>query len=189
MKQDDWPARLTHGIGQRVAAARREQRISAQRLASRCAELGLPTFTRQVVAFMENGRRESVSVAELLVLAAALEVPPVELVFPFGDETAEILPGRRVPPWAAARWFAGEDDLWADDPNATITVDAREEHAWHLFGRHDRLVRRALEGSADERDIARGELRFLRRAMREYGYLPLPLPHELAHLDNLQRGD
>src|SRR5437870_1647947 len=61
MKQDDWPARLTHGIGRRVAAARQEQHLSAAALAQRCAGLGVPTLTRQVIAFIENGRRESVS--------------------------------------------------------------------------------------------------------------------------------
>jgi transcriptional regulator with XRE-family HTH domain len=192
MKQDDWPARLTHGIGRRVAAARREQHLSAAALAQRCAGLGVPTLTRQVIAFIENGRRESVSVAELLVLAAALEVPPMELLFPLGDETAtEILPGREIEPWYAARWAAGADKLWLDK-DTTTALDAQamgQATAWIFFSRHDQLVTRALDGSWAERDVARGDLRYLRRAMREHGYQPPPLPHSLAHLDNVERGD
>jgi transcriptional regulator with XRE-family HTH domain len=179
MEQESWTARLTQGIGRRVAAARREQHISARALAQRCADLGMPTLTRQVIAFIENGRRGSVSVAELLVLGAALEIPPMNLLFPVGRETEiEYLPGHMDTPWYAVRWAAGTWDTWPG--HAT---------AWQLFRRHDQLVRRALEGTWDERDVARGDLRYLRRSAIADGYEPPQLPRELAHLDNAERGD
>jgi transcriptional regulator with XRE-family HTH domain len=180
MKQGSWSARLTHGIGRRVAAARQEQRLSAQAVADRCADLGMPSLTRQVIAFIENGRRESVSVAELLVLAAALDIPPAELLWPLQNDTHKIfefLPGQDSTPWAAARWFAGTGDMWPG-----------QSTAWQWLSGHDQLVARALDGSWDERDVARAHLILLRCGMREAGYQPPPLPQGLVHLDNRMDG-
>lgn len=60
---------------------------------------------------MENGRarQEGISVAEVLVLADALDVPPALIVFPLeGQGTVEVLPGREMTAWAAYRWFCGD---------------------------------------------------------------------------------
>ena len=44
-----------------------------------------------------------------MVLAAALEVPPVELLFPdLPDGEVEALPGRVTTSWQAVQWFSGE---------------------------------------------------------------------------------
>ena len=90
-----WAAREAAGIGQRVARRRATARLSAQQVADRCADLGMPGLTRQVLARLEHGRRESVSTAELAVIAAALETAPVLLLYPVGlAETVEFLPGK-----------------------------------------------------------------------------------------------
>lgn len=82
--------------------------MSAQQLADQCKELGL-TLNRQLISNLENGRRDSVSVAELFVLAKALNVPPLLLTVPLGHEpTTEILPGRVGDTWLAAKWITGE---------------------------------------------------------------------------------
>ncbi len=82
--------------------------MSVQRLADRTAEFGMP-IPRSVLANLESGRRGTVSVAEVLALAAALDVSPVELMCPVGfDEQAEMLPGRTADPREALRWFTGE---------------------------------------------------------------------------------
>lgn len=61
-----------------------------------------------MIANMESGRRTSVGLSELLVLARALDVPPLELAFPVGQsELVEVLPGQEVGTWAAAKWFTG----------------------------------------------------------------------------------
>ena len=76
-------------------------------------ELGVP-IRRSVLANLESGRRSTLSVAELLVLARALGVAPLMLLFPIGAaETIEVLPGEEVPVFAAARWFTGERP-WPD---------------------------------------------------------------------------
>lgn len=99
----------------------RGRRLSAQGLADRCAELGHP-LDRSVIAKLEKGIRQTVSVADLLVLAKALDLPPLALVFPVGyEEEAEVLPGRSEHPVTALRWASGEGVLPAqgkDDRDA-----------------------------------------------------------------------
>lgn len=54
--------------------------MSAQGLADRCAELGHP-IQRDVISNLENGRRATVPVTDLIVIAEALGVPALSLVF------------------------------------------------------------------------------------------------------------
>jgi transcriptional regulator with XRE-family HTH domain len=114
----DWAASCAQTTGRCVADYRAELKISAQQLADRCQELGMPSLSRAVITKLENGRREAVSTAELQVLAMALGVPAVVLLFPLGRvETVEVLPGRHVDPYAAMEWFIGNSEDPAD-PNA-----------------------------------------------------------------------
>ncbi len=88
--------------------------MTAQALAAACADLGLP-IGRVVIANLERGHRETITVGELMVLAAALGVPPVTLVFPVGEAgEVEYLPGRTEDAWDAALWFAGDAKLAMD---------------------------------------------------------------------------
>lgn len=113
---NEWSVRVTRGIGRRVAYHRERADLTASMLSARCASLGLP-LDRNVIAKLENGHRNSVTADEVLVLAAALQVPPVVLLFGVGtEETAELLPGNHAPPYAAARWFSGEAPVPGDDP-------------------------------------------------------------------------
>lgn len=87
---------------------RREQGLSAQQLSDACARLGLE-ISRSTLADLENGRRTTLTVAELLILAAALEVPPLLLALPLGrQEDLEILPALQMNTWDSARWWQGE---------------------------------------------------------------------------------
>lgn len=109
--QSDWPARLTAAIAQRIRRHRLALDWSAQQLADRCAELGMD-IPRTAIADFENGRRERISVAEVLVIAAALGLAPVLLLAGVGTEdSAEILPGQDEQPFRAAQWIAGEGPL------------------------------------------------------------------------------
>lgn len=130
----DWAERLAATIAGEVFRYRRNQNMSAQALSDRCTELGA-TIPRAVISNLENGRRTSVSVAELLVLAAALDVPPAALVFPVGyTERTEALPGAEVPPFEAVRWFAGEEHS-ATPGAATNNDTAPLRHtAWRTEG-------------------------------------------------------
>jgi len=108
---NEWSVRVTRGIGQRVAYYRKRADLTASMLSARCGELGLP-IDRNVIAKLENGHRNSVTVDEVYVLAAALGVAPVMLLFGTGtEETAEVMPGRNVSSFRAARWFCDEGPL------------------------------------------------------------------------------
>src|SRR5215475_5762966 len=89
--QTQWAARVTRSIAGEIRQRRKARGMSAEDLAAACSDLGMP-IPRSTLADLENGRRASISVAEWLAIAAALDVPPVMLLCPVGTaETAEVL--------------------------------------------------------------------------------------------------
>jgi hypothetical protein len=115
--------------------------MSAQQLADRTAELGMP-IPRSVLANLESGRRDTVTVAEVLILAAALNVAPLELIFPVGYAgEVEMVPGRPSDPVTAMRWFTGELKLDAGDGETTLRQPvSSEQSAIDLIDYHDRVI-------------------------------------------------
>lgn len=93
----------------RIAAAikRARGKRSAQWLADRTVELGYP-ITRAQIANYESGRKKNLDLAELMVLAEALNTAPVALVYPspLVDEV-EVLPDVECSRYEAAQWFSG----------------------------------------------------------------------------------
>lgn len=86
---------------------------SAQWLADRTKELG-HEISRSVIADLENGRRRHVTCAELIMLAAALEITPLELLYPDRpDHPVEYWPGQPVMTLIASRQFVGQPDWLA----------------------------------------------------------------------------
>jgi transcriptional regulator with XRE-family HTH domain len=63
----------------RVKARRQELGLSAEALARTCTEQGFP-MKRSTLANLEVGRREDVSVGELLAFARALKTTPIALL-------------------------------------------------------------------------------------------------------------
>ncbi len=97
-------ARVADGI-KRARGAR-----SAQWLADRTSELGSP-ITRAQIANYESGRKKSLDIAELVVIAAALDVPAITLLYPdLPDADVEVLPGQHVSSIVAMLRFSGELD-------------------------------------------------------------------------------
>jgi transcriptional regulator with XRE-family HTH domain len=117
--------------------------MSAQQLADRTEELGMP-IPRSVLANLESGRRDTVSVAEILVLAAALNVAPIELICPVGyDKEIELLPGRSLDPLGATRWFTGELKLdLGEAPPVLRQPGTAEQSSTYLVEYHDQLISR-----------------------------------------------
>lgn len=111
MKQSegrDWAREMAAEIGRSVRMIRARRGLSAEHLSVRCAELG-HAIPRNTIANLENGRKETVPVHELVILAAALGVSPVELVYPVGRaDKVEELPGKEQDPLMAAEWFCDE---------------------------------------------------------------------------------
>lgn len=95
-------------IARAIKGARGER--SAQWLADRTVDLGFP-ITRAQIANYESGRKKGLDIAELVVIAAALDVPPVALLYPdLPDGEVERLPGDLGSSAAAVWWFTGERD-------------------------------------------------------------------------------
>ncbi|MGW3183176.1 helix-turn-helix transcriptional regulator [Kitasatospora sp. NPDC001119] len=194
-------------IAREIKRRRTELGLSAEALGARCADLGYP-LTRQVIAKLEQGARNGPTPAELLILARALEMPAVSLILPLGQgATARPTPLSESTPWEAVAWFTGEDRATlpgvpeAGSPQAILDA----------FRRHDRLVRTALLSTRmaaerrrdaqlappdeyEQTDTAaaqleqvaqtdRSDLLAARRALRDQGLFPPPLPADLAHID------
>lgn len=149
---------MTRIIAREVRRHRDRRKMSQQQLADRTAELGMP-IPRPVLANFERGRRDSVSVAEVLVLAAVLGVSPMELISPAGyDEEIEILPGRKMDPLQASRWIDGELMLDVTGPTTDLRpppfgegsgIGLLEEHAALL----DQVSAHEAEVVRSERDL------------------------------------
>ena len=200
----DWMARVAADIGQRVADYRREFGLTAQQLADRC---GVPSITRVVIARLENGRRGSVSTAELQVLANALGVPPVLLLFPLGRAgTVEVLPGRDVDPWAAIEWFTGNSDdpgdlaappqlgarspivLWAEYLRCAALIPVQQKWLDDFEAQGDPALKIAADSQAQSLAVNISALRRIREVMQETGLTPPPLHPETARILEAHRG-
>jgi hypothetical protein len=164
-QNDDWPADMARLVAREVRRYREMQRprMSVQRLADRTAELGM-LIPRSVLANLESGRRETVSVAEVLVLAAALNVAPIDLICPVGfDKQTEMLPDRTMEPLSAMRWFTGEWKLDIDDAGAWTmrTPGSGERSSAYLLRYHDELISQLYSQEARARETLRAAADFV----------------------------
>lgn len=199
------------GIGDVIAAQVRKYRLlknwSVKRLAEECARLGAPQLTAPSLSNIERGQdvsakrtRRRVLVEELAVLARALDVPPLLLVFPIGQgELVEVLPGTAVPGWAAAKWWTAEEPFPTHQGEHGWGSEESDQQAWQaaaapaIYRRiHDRFVAKWFgvmhldkpqdEINAVQRD-AEAKLRDLRQNMRRAGIDPGEEPFFLgAHV-------
>lgn len=193
----------TQVIAQQVYRLRKSREWTAQRLADEMTKAGIK-WDRQVVAKLENNRRQSVTVAELYALGQVFAVPPTLLLFPVGrQDTVEVLPGRQVDTWTAARWFAGEQprnnagaelagdiDAW-DVASAPLRLRRKHDELLDDYD-YERMSILMFEPESDDptrtRQKARAEVllrqvRGLRAEMRRHGYTPPKLDEDLEHID------
>lgn len=195
----DWERSLTKSVAAQVRRYRQQRGMTVQELSDRCADLGVP-IPRPVLSNLETGRRESVTLAELIVLALALGVPPLLLVVPVVDkEQMELIPRGEVRSVDALAWFAGDgrlvptynglDRAHGDDEDGTNELV-------RLYLHHDVMVDllsmgaghgpysdEELRNAAEEPDGGPGELKWVRRYLREAGVRIPALPPELAAVD------
>lgn len=198
------------GMGDTIASQIRRYRLlknwSVKRLAEECERLGAPQLTASSLANIERGQAPEakraarrVLVEELAVLARALDVPPLLLIFPIGQQAfIEVLPGTGVDTWLAAKWWAGEDP-W---PSRSLS---ERSQAWFTsaapiayYRLHDRIVdeidewaraqsalwtlpRGPLDETAKQQglDLAR-RLQEVRQHMRRAGVTPCKLSESLT---------
>ena len=154
---DSWAAGFTRSVAGQIHRHRKARGWSAQRLSDACAELGME-FPRTTLADLETGRRGHISVAELLVLARALDVPPLLLMFPVGTEAeTEVLPGQSRPAFRAAQWFTGEGSFpGPDDADTVIPADPQNcGAAWPLalYRARDRVFEEEMRAMAHAKNM------------------------------------
>jgi transcriptional regulator with XRE-family HTH domain len=176
-----WQARLAADVGARIARFRREKGMTGQALADECAKLHVP-FDRAVISKLEKGNRQTLTIGDLLVLARALDVPPLLLLFPLGHaDEVEVLPGVTDATWIAAKHFIGENG-----PEAPGVVDLFRDHE-HYFRRFMESYRGVVKvqnedlDEADKRyEVMRRDdvppLRRTRQMIRQQGLTPPPMP-------------
>ncbi|WP_052493108.1 helix-turn-helix domain-containing protein [Rhodococcus sp. MEB064] len=124
-----WQLDLAARVGQAVRYWRDDVRgYSASRLSERCADLGYP-ISRVAVSKIENNvRAGKLELAELMVLARALDVSPVQLVYPslpYGG--VENTPGAEERSLDALMWFVGRGQVHYRLPDPQLAEIAGEE--------------------------------------------------------------
>jgi hypothetical protein len=122
-KSREWVAAHAKRIGKTVAKLRGER--SGLWLSNETAKAG-HRISRTSIHDLEKDEdtRKFVSTAELSVLAWALKVPPIRLLYPdLPDGLVEIVPGEYVTSIEAAMWFCGE--LVFDNENLELAKGAQ----------------------------------------------------------------
>ncbi|MEV0302075.1 helix-turn-helix domain-containing protein [Streptomyces prasinus] len=198
----EWEDRVKANVAGEVRRRRKEMGWSAQDLADRCEQLGHP-IPRNVIANMESGRRASLPLVDVIVLAAALETYPVHLIFPVGyvEQTQELPFQYLVPTWDALRRFTGEEEVPGHDAGLVpdfehhadlvrTALAALEEQERARFtaetatssAQREEAERKRIK-YADQAISAKYTLRHLRRELREEGAIPPDLPPALVDID------
>jgi hypothetical protein len=148
MRQSDWAGSVVAVIAESVRHHRKRCGMSAQQLADSCSELGYAGMTRSVIANLETGARDSLSVPEWLILAAGLRVPPLLLLYPLGraEDSVEVLPGVELSPWDGLR-YAETGQHRMNDTTVDTTIG--------LFRGHENGVRQWRRATAELGDVDR----------------------------------
>ncbi|HEY6796651.1 MAG TPA: helix-turn-helix transcriptional regulator [Kineosporiaceae bacterium] len=137
---------MTASIASQIDHWRGVRGLSAQKLADRTAELGFPV-PRNTIANLENNRRTTITVAELFVLAFALDVPVVMLLLPVGRATqVEIVPGEHVPIYEAVSRVAGDPTMIGYPRSPEYTAALGRLHRLRLFMAAQRKI---IEATVD----------------------------------------
>jgi transcriptional regulator with XRE-family HTH domain len=109
---------ITRTVALRVRAARQRRGWSAERLAEEVTRAGV-RWDRYAVTNLERGRRQNITVEELLALAYVLSVAPVHLLVPTDDGQADFIVAPAVDPVPAddvRAWIRGSAPLPGQDP-------------------------------------------------------------------------
>ena len=118
-----WELGLAGRVGSVIQVRRKELDLTAQQLAERTKGLGYPISRVAISKIEGNKRAGKFDVAELLVLAQALELRPLQLLFPDElDDDIEMLPGQRTSTFEAiARFTGGPGPMWPHREVAELT--------------------------------------------------------------------
>lgn len=177
------PASLTAVIAERMKALRGDVRLSGPALAVEMNKQGVP-WNRTTVAKLETGRRESVTVPELVALALVLNVPVTALLVAERSSSIKLAEGHEYSPTEALLWLIAERPL-PGSPGAERHIVPEnivmEYGPWVTAARPARLARKLLAAH----DAALGARERLTTAM-ERDYEPEIKKSEAIYANRLQ---
>jgi transcriptional regulator with XRE-family HTH domain len=125
-----WELALAATLGGAVLHYRKELKLTAVQLAARTKKLGFPISRVTITKIEQNMRVGKLGVAELVVLADALEVSPLNLLYPgLADQPCSYLPNQEMPTLAAKNRFVGEATWPVAQISALVTQLDRMERA------------------------------------------------------------
>lgn len=121
---------LSETVAEQVRRHRERLGMTREDLAERCEKLGYPELTYAAITNIERKnkaetkRRRDVTVDELMILAYALAVPPLLLVFPLGAVDWVHIPPRNnaMGPWWAWKWAAGMEPPGARSDRGMVAL-------------------------------------------------------------------
>lgn len=108
------PAQPVATIARQIKSLRKRKGWTAAQLGEALAKHGVP-WDRFIVANLESGRRQTVSVTELLALALVLDVAPVNLLLPVRGGSYMVLPNRMEDASIVRDWIRGRQPLAGTD--------------------------------------------------------------------------
>jgi hypothetical protein len=149
--------------------------MSAQDLADACEEIGYP-IPRNVIANMESGRRTTLPLPDVMVLAEALETHPICLLYPVGyTEKAPLLPDRDpTDTWMALSWFTDEQNTGGGEPlglyrlHRSVADSAERATGKAQHHRHQAAV---TDDPGERAEALRSAEQYERRAADDHAYL------------------
>jgi transcriptional regulator with XRE-family HTH domain len=161
--------RISAVTARRVRVWRDRRDITAEELSARATDMGHP-LSRVAITQIENGKR-GISLDEALVLALALNVPPLLLLLPLDDvERVAITPKIAAHPDAVRRWLVGEEEYgWARFGSPEWLAAAETLRLWEAL--HEALEalqdsQRALMNAEfvnDDDTVRRARERYVKR--------------------------
>lgn len=179
--EQEWAQALAVQVGRNVRRLREapERRWSAEDLAKRTAALGYE-IKRPVISNLENGRRGSVTLTDLVVLAQAFGTSPMLLILPLGEEeSVDLAPGRSYATSEAFDWWAGRRPLpdadwapyWGSEGSRLLFYFFHSEHLANIAELEVELERVRDRGQPDVAQHIESELAQEKQALvnaREY---------------------
>lgn len=141
------PVTPVEAVAARVKEVRKARGLNAAQLGERMTAQGVP-WDRFTVANLEKGKRQNVTVVELLALATVLKVAPVHLLVPplpspewgaGGNEPSDtaayqVTPSRTEPMYLVRRFIRGETPLPGMDERAFYSEIPPQEFSPLLAG-------------------------------------------------------
>ncbi|MBE4695463.1 hypothetical protein HGI16_12215 [Brevibacterium casei] len=198
--RQSWAGRTTIRVYENIEAERKRQGISAATLSNRCKELGHP-IARAVIAKMDSKDRANISIPELMVIAEALGLAPLDLIYPpyVAGVEVERLPNVSVIEEVARDRFvrysrAGSKFPAADTSGARTLLDNWQRNV----SESEKLIQQITDpdGDAEYRSYLEKRLTMflyhvkkLQATLNSHGVTPPPLPDGMAEVIDKRKAE